>query len=232
MPQRHHCQSVSVFIFSGCTEGWHGEVDILIKGKEIPLTVVDAADAEISDTDSVSSISTIEVKKDSKFSPCALQQVMAQTIVFSFLQHKENKDLKDGFLVPGIGICAEKLIVYMYDSKKDILLESLPIDIFSNDGPYVLHLRAVVVLWLLLNYGDFGTAVPKKFKDYTSEFHNVIGKELLDMYSYEVKKPCHVKPTEKFEHEPDWFGVVCPEDAINFFPENSLEEKCLPLLKK
>lgn len=213
----------------GCNEGWHGAVDILIKGKEIPLSVV--GEKEDSDSASVSSDSSIEVKRDRVFTATALQQVMAQTIVFSFLQRKLNGGKSSNCLVPGIGICSEQLILYMYDCEADVLLEAMPLDIFSDHGPEVLHIRGVVVLWLLLNYGEFGNCIPDKFKTYKSEFHQDLGEKFLDIYMNKVVKPCHVKPSEKNEHQPDWLNAICCEYAPEFYPTYLPKTKLISLHK-
>lgn len=96
---------------------------------------------------------------------------MAQTNVFSFLQHKCNADKWKHFLIPCIGLSAEKMIVYMYDCVDDVLLGVPSSDLFSTVRPNYFEVTSVIFLWLLLNYGLFGTGVPEKLKKYKSGLH-------------------------------------------------------------
>lgn len=196
----------------------------MIMGKEVPLSVLGAQDD--SDSHSVTSDSTTEVKTDAKFIVAGEQQVMAQTIVFSFLKHKENDKLSN-FLVPGIGLCAEKFILYMYDCIEGVLLGALPFDIFAECGPCVLNVQAVVILWLLLNYNVFGNCVPDNLSQYKSEFREKVDNEFVDMYMHKIERPCHVKPSEK----PNWSNCVCFSDAAEYFPKYLTDRESISLLK-
>lgn len=207
----------------GCTEGWHGSVDLIINEKELPVSVFGPY------KHSGSNSSPSEAETDRVLLSDDLQQMMAETIVFSFWQHKQSGNASSNCLVPGIGISDEKLIVCMYDCEADVLLEALPLDIFSDHGPEILHIRAVIVLWLLLNYKEFGNRIPDKFINYKSEFHQVLGPKYLDIYKNKVQKPCHVKPLKETEHQPDWLSAVCCEYAPDFYSRYLPQTKLKPL---
>lgn len=192
---------------------------------KVPVSVT--AVPESSDEISVSSDSPAEVKRESDVS--GEQQVMAQTVVFSFLKHKQNIDKPSNFLVPGIGVCGEKLLLYMYDCEEDVLLEVCPVGIFSNGGPSILDVNSVVVLWLLLNYRIFGNCVPDEFKQYKSEFHQQLGDHFLDMYMNKVERPCHVKSSDNNVNA-IWSNICCV-NAEDFYSRYLTDSKSISLNK-
>ena len=60
------------------------------------------------------------------------QQIIAETIVFSFLQNKEGKRyLKNSSLVPGIGISRKNVVSYFYDCEEDVLLGTTQMDLYA-----------------------------------------------------------------------------------------------------
>lgn len=216
-----YINEVSCFscIFLGCTKGWHGRTDIIIMEKEVPVSVVESsANARTSsDVDTVSDISdaAVEVKLD-KIPNSALRQMLAQTVVFSFLSFNRSNGLLKHSLVPSIGISKETLVVHMYDSVNDVLLASCQLDLFSPQG---LHIRAVLLLWLVLNYKLFSTGVPDAFKQYSSNFHQKLGPDFLKIYQTEVHRPLHIRPTERDDY-PKFNSIV--------FPRAELTESVLP----
>lgn len=82
---------------------------------------------------------------DSSIEVNHLEQLMAQAIVFSFLQNKKNKGILKTFLVPAIGICGKKLVIHLYDCLEDVLLEIFPLPWWLKGlhGQKELNLRAV-----------------------------------------------------------------------------------------
>ncbi|KAL4217996.1 hypothetical protein ACF0H5_022734 [Mactra antiquata] len=199
----------------GCTKGWHGDVDLMIRDKGVPLSLL-KAESERSDKVSDDDIeSDVEMKTSEKCSNDK-QQVIAQTIVFSFLQHKLNAKGVNCF-VPGLGVSSEKLIFYMYDCVEDVLLCGLPLDLFKSAGK--IRIRTAVVLWLLLNYDIFGNAFPPNVKKHKANFHDHLGKNILDMYMNEVQQPCHVNLSDKKDESevPPDKGMI---DVFTLLPES------------
>ncbi|XP_045211258.2 uncharacterized protein LOC123562717 [Mercenaria mercenaria] len=205
----------------GCPKGWHGRVDVLL-GEQVPVSVVEAAgDKGNADAVSVMSDSWVEVEKDDTFSPESISQVMAQTIVNSFVQHKRNP-VSSNSLVPGIGIYSKKMVVYMYDCVEDILLTSGPVALHADMNASGLNYRAIIILWLGLNYKLFGNATPPKYKHYTSDFHHVIGPVQLERYKQETEQPFKGKLDEEdfvklFNEAKE---TACSQDKVSeFVPE-------------
>lgn len=125
--------------FIGCTKGWHGRVDIIIKEKEVPVSVIEPADnSELAEsTDAASD------KSDDSLPKSCFRQMLAQTVTFSFLSYYCNDGSLNSSLVPCIGISSKKFVVHMYDCAKDVLLASCRVDLFCNKE---LHVGAVVFL--------------------------------------------------------------------------------------
>lgn len=147
------------------------------------------------DSDSASGVSdsTIEVKLGNNIPITSLQKILAQTIVFSFLLFNQTNSSLHPSLVPGIGISAEKLVLYLYDCKGDVLLASSPIQLFFGKR---LGLTPVLVLWLVLNHKLFCSGVPDEYKKFSSTLHEKLGPEYLKMYQTENFSPLHVQQTD------------------------------------
>lgn len=209
----------------GVAKGWHGRTDVMITGKDVPMMVIETP--QDSDAGSVHSDSSVEVKNSNNFSPGDYSQILAQTMVFSFLQNKLNASGSENSLVPGVGICADKLIIFLYDCKEDVLLQSTQMKLFSSQGEEVLSCRAVVILWLVLNYGIFCTGIPDKYKQYKADFHERLGPDYLQIYMKEVTKPLHTqrKDTRSEIFNFDFENSILDEDLFTLpqSPETSEE---------
>ena len=89
--------------FSGCKKGWHGIVDIIIQ--DVPVTVFkdkkvkDQFEDEFEEVDN-QSVSYVEVELADKFTRKDLSHIVAQTIVFSFLQRKLNRRNLKNYIIP------------------------------------------------------------------------------------------------------------------------------------
>ena len=121
------------------------------------------------------------VKKD-------VNQILAQTIVFSFLQQKLNKGKLQNYLIPGIGITSKYLMVCFFDTENDVLLESKPVELFEGKS---IRTLAVLFLWLTLNYRLFSTGITHEMKEKRSDFIKKLGDD-LHIYKDEVSRPVHV----------------------------------------
>ena len=75
-------------------------------------------------------------------------QVIAQTIVFSFLQRKQHSEYEQ-FLIPSVAVSRKEIIFYFYDSQYDILLRSPAFPLFVDDG---MSMAAILCSWFVMNY--------------------------------------------------------------------------------
>lgn len=167
-------------------------------GDEIPFAVVESLRDEWDlETVSVHSDSSVEVKNDENFTTESISQVTAQTIVYSFVQHKKMPKSANS-MVPGIGICSKKLIVNLYDCIEDILVTTGPVDLYAQLGGCSLNLRAVIILWLALNHGLFGNKTPEKYRSNTADFHHVLGPVQLKAYLNESEQPFKAELDEEY----------------------------------
>ena len=107
-------------------------------------------------------------------------QIIAQTIVFSFLQKKRHPE-RENFLTPCIGIGSSELVIMMYDSEHDVLLESSTIPLFENDFSCDFSYCAILVCWLTVNYRYFCSGLVQKYKMFKSSFFNIV-KEKITVY--------------------------------------------------
>lgn len=139
--------------------------------------------------------------------------MLAQTVTFSFLSFNCSNGALEPSLVPSIGITPEQLIVHMYDCVEDVLLCFCPLDIVSNKK---LNIRAVLLLWLVLNYKLFCAEVPDKYKQYTSNFHQKLGPDFLKIYQTEVTRPLHtsIGLKDREEYPAPVPGVDFPTETL------------------
>ena len=87
-----------------------------------------------------------------------------------------------------MGILKKKIIVCFYDSVNDVLLQSLPINIVEEK---TVAVKAVLFLWLTLNYQFFCSGITDDMKSYKADFIEKLGNS-LDIYLDEVTMPIHV----------------------------------------
>lgn len=152
-----------------------------------------------------------------------MNQAIAQTVVFSFLQRQENKNL---FLVPNVLFSAKEFRVIMYDSENDYLICSQPLCIFTkSQTKWILDKQSIFFLWMVLHYGIFSGTVNLKdiFKNNVSsritEALNAefIGREgvAVNVYRTQLKfcKESILRPKE--EYFPDMNSL---KDGENVFP--------------
>ena len=113
---------------------------------DLAVTVLDPEDIS-QDSDSQGFRSSIEVKQDFNNADKPHHQILSETIVFSLLQKRMNPSGIS--LIPTIGISGKELVVYFYDSVKDVLLQSRGIS-FKEKGE--IQITAILVAWLVVNY--------------------------------------------------------------------------------
>lgn len=85
-----------------------------------------------------------------------LQQALAQTIVFSWIQRKRHPT-RSNHMVPNIVISPKQFKIMMYDAEKDVFLVSTFIDLFTDEKYTKLSSNAVIVLWMVLHNRTFCT---------------------------------------------------------------------------
>lgn len=89
-----------------------------------------------------------------------MNQAIAQTIAFSFIQRKERTKL---FFVPNILISPKEFRVIMYDSDNDYLICSQPMCIFTEfKKKWILDKISIFFLWMVLHYDIFSGTVNLK----------------------------------------------------------------------
>jgi hypothetical protein len=157
--------------FEGNPEVWHGNLDIIIN-QEVAVKLLDDQSDTPETPGGKSPVEASPVKKNS--------QIIAQTIVFSFLQKKRHPGLEH-FLIPCIGIRSSELIVMLYDSEHDVLLESSTVHLFRKDSACEFSYSAILVCWLTVNYQYFCSGLVEEFKKFKSNFFEV-AKEKITVY--------------------------------------------------
>jgi hypothetical protein len=90
-----------------------------------------------------------EVRSVSEFPSKCREQIIAQSIVFSFLQKKEENNYENN-LIPCVGVAKNYVTFFMYDCENDIFLESAQIKLMSVQGGDILE-TGVLALWLAIN---------------------------------------------------------------------------------
>lgn len=158
---------------------WHGNLDIIINND----LAVESLDEQPDTPETPGEKYPVEVKL--KASLIENPQIIAQTIVFSFLQKKRHPN-RDHFLTPCIGIGSSKLIVMLYDSEHDVLLESSTIPLFENELSCRFSYCAILVCWLTVNYRYFCSGLTERYKMFKSNFFN-IAREKINVYEHKMQ---------------------------------------------
>ncbi|XP_060565769.1 uncharacterized protein LOC132724833 [Ruditapes philippinarum] len=162
---------------------WHGSLDILL-GRRVGMKIHD--DEIFEDHEGKPSTSSFEIK-DGDSLVGDRQQIIAETIVFAFLQKKINPDLKH-FLIPTIGMSKTDVLFYLYDTDHDVLLESPPFFIFENNRE--ISYVTILALWLAINYPILGTGITTHIKNrsFTADFlTHLRNKKVETIYENEVQ---------------------------------------------
>lgn len=105
----------------------------------------------------------IEVKR-SMLQPNIEDQAVAETIVFSFLQKTKHPDI----FIPNILFSPREFRIIMYDSKKDILICSQPLDLFkrTTTSTFDLDSTSIIILWMVLHYELFSSNLQSHFTEH------------------------------------------------------------------
>ena len=184
------------FCFTGCPEVWHGFVDLMIG-----MIGINIATIEPDSPGGSGNRSSIEVKIENTDLKSNKEQMIAQSIVLSFLQQKLHPEFVN-HLIPSIGISKEMLVIYYYDCKNDVLIE-------SSQMPYIqdekLCIPTIVALWLALNFKYFCSGITKGMNNssYKAGFFEQVD-EKLNLYM-NVNMPCG-KHYSKEDNTWTWLG--------------------------
>ena len=139
---------------------------------------------EEDEPDSLGGKSAIEVKQTS----AALSknpQIIAETIVFSFLQKQWHPE-RDIYLTPCIGVDSSSLLVMFYDSENDVLLESTKVPLLAYEGGKMFNLEAVLVAWLTVNYIFLCTGITDGMQFLKADFFNQ-ARNKIEIYQSKLK---------------------------------------------
>ena len=131
-----------IYIISGHPDCWHGSVDIMVNSVILSELVEE-------DDDDSPGASPVEVKVSDKVHKKDLSQMVAETIVFSFAQKKKHPEYEH-YLIPPIGVTKTEIVVHLYDSENDVLMQSYPLPLLSSAD--TLHTSTVVAIWFVINY--------------------------------------------------------------------------------
>ena len=145
-----------------------------------------------------SSVSSIETKPNERDQ----NQLLAQTVVFSFLQQKYNKMKMKNSLIPAVGISTKQLYIHLYDCENDVCLSSDPDLQMSGGGKLIVEI--VVLLWLTLNYRYFCTGITEEMRKCKADFHRRLD-DMIYEYIDNVKRPLHL--STKTSKSSNWAAV-------------------------
>ena len=185
---------------------WHGRVDILLGSHPDVAVYVKDSDAP-SEADHDWSIPSCDVNEHSDLLSVS-SQIIAETIVFAFLQKKNNPAFEN-YLIPTIGISKKTIVFYMYDPEYDFLLESPQFDIFHMEN---LSYPVVLALWLILNYKTFCTGITEAMweRNYTADVLSGVTNNIKIIYKDHLqfgncgigtKKPKPYSPKRGFGYQ-------------------------------
>ena len=180
------CQILQEIFFPGNPEVWHGNVTILIKDEVIVESLED--EQECSD-------GKAQMKNRSCSDLSRNAQLVAETIVFSFLQKKRHPE-RSNFLTPCIGIAKSCLVILLYDSEHDVLLESSLIPFMSATCSNKFSVDAILVTWLALNYKYLCTGLTEEMLPCKANFFEQ-AKKSLDVYKNNLTKQNVVSACER-----------------------------------
>jgi hypothetical protein len=140
---------------------------------EVPITIAEDDDEEIFEGKK----SSFKTRLSHEFPARYRDRLIAQTIVFSFLEKKE-KTTFENYLIPSIGVDNGQFVIFLYDSEHDILLESKVIKLIAPSGR--LFQPALLALWLVINYSITCSGVTEHMKScgFTADFPKHVGKQL------------------------------------------------------
>ncbi|OWF51333.1 uncharacterized protein LOC110449324 [Mizuhopecten yessoensis] len=157
---------------------WHGCLDIILGHGEDCVPILISGDKEVRHGDKTS----VEVMcKNLNYNEIK-HPMIAQAIVFSFLQKKKYPDSKNLF-VPAIGVSAKEVIFFLYDCKEDVLMQSVKMPWRSGKG---VRYSTLIAVWLVVNYKYLGSGLTGNLEHAPkSNFFSLAG-EVLNVYKNDL----------------------------------------------
>ena len=179
-----------MFFFStGCETGWSGRTDVILNNN------INIQFSEEEEEESVSVNSSVEIKLDN-VNIKSESQLVAQTVVFSFLERKTSH--LSNCLVPGIMIGKEHFRIMLYDSENDVLVSNLTNTLLFTAYDDLSPV-STLLLWLALNYRFLCTGVPSDkvaIDRVKANFFDRVGNYLAS-YQEKVFMPAHFRSSNK-----------------------------------
>lgn len=160
--------------------------------------------------------SSTEQNDSTDFMSEDIEQLLAKTITFSFLQHNKHPCETNNSLIPTIRISTNQITVCFYDNVNDVLLMTASLNLFIDSN---INLLTIIVLWLALNYRIFGSGVPERYFNFKAEFPESIG-DFIKKYRRGVIKPFR-SPHNIEKIETDWSDRIGGEDVEPRFIEEN-----------
>ena len=196
------------------------------------MGIIGEEEEEATDVDIDEEEKAVERSVSSTGSICEEMQSTAQTVVFSFLQRKMNKEFMKTCLVPGITIGNSNYRLFFYDSENDVLVSSMSEAALFDDSTKDLNCTVTVLLWMALNYEYLCSGVPEKttkyeINDIKAGFFERVG-DYLKIYQENVTRPAHPCPSQE-ESNPTGQGISY-EDLL-YSPEVDKAFDYVPLFK-
>ena len=114
----------------------------------------------------------------------ALEQTLAQTIVFSLLQKQKHPEFKN-FLIPNILISPEEVQIVMYDAEYDVLLCSNIIKLFEP-AAHCLIPETLIIIWMVLHYQKFCSGLVPMLHRYRSHLREQ-SEQTWEIYTQSLK---------------------------------------------
>ncbi|XP_033748569.1 uncharacterized protein LOC117333394 [Pecten maximus] len=166
----------------GNEEVWHGQLNIIVN-QDIGISSIE------DDEENPEILGGMKLKS----STCSLEnsdQLIAQTVVFSFLQ-KQIHPLNEHFLLPCFGVAGTGIVIYFYDSEHDVLLKSSRIPFLKStksDLHMKVNLTAILASWLAVNYKHLSSGLPESLKseDKKADFFSQVT-EKIEIYRNKLK---------------------------------------------
>lgn len=137
------------FCISGNESVWHGCADILVNESSVAVRNLEVCH-DNPETFSVGVKKGFEIVKKRVHN-----QLASQTVCFSFLQGDRHSEYQNT-LIPCIGASSSEVMIYMYDSVKDVFVQSCVLNLFE-DNKRQICVSTVIAIWLAVNYKIFSS---------------------------------------------------------------------------
>ncbi|XP_061163727.1 uncharacterized protein LOC133172909 [Saccostrea echinata] len=150
----------------GNSEVWHGNMDIIINDNL-------ALHFELPEENSKTAAENSLLEKQTSNASSQNSQLIAETIVFSFLQKQKHPEYSN-FLTPAVGVGISEMTIMFYDAEHDVLLESTRVPLFDSpeEDCRKFSLAAILISWLVVNYKYLSSGLVDTMQTYTADFHN------------------------------------------------------------